>query len=157
VVIPKGPYNYLSYRAEFNSATFRPWTVDVSWRFGQFYSGHYDDARIGFGYKYKGFIALALETEIVRGRLPQGNFNENVYQLKADFFLSPDLGMMSYIQFDDVSNLLGANLRFRWQISPGNEIYLVYTKNWERRWDPMSRFVPLGERGVFKITLSIRP
>jgi hypothetical protein len=157
VVIPKGPYNYLSYRAEFNSATFRPWTVDVSWRFGQFYSGHYDDARIGFGYKYKGFIALALETEIVRGRLPQGNFNENVYQLKADFFLSPDLGLMSYIQFDDVSNLLGANIRFRWQLSPGNVIYLVYTKNWERRWDPMSRFVPLGERGVFKITLSVRP
>jgi hypothetical protein len=157
VVIPQGPYNYLSYRAEFNSATFRPWTADVSWRFGEFYSGHYDDATIGFGYKYKGYIVLALETEIVRGRLPQGNFNENVYQLKADFFFSPDLGLMSYIQYDDVSNLLGANFRLRWQISPGNEIYLVYTKNWEERWDPMSRFVPLGERGVFKITLSIRP
>ncbi len=29
VVIPKGPYNFTGYRAEFNSATFRPWTVDV--------------------------------------------------------------------------------------------------------------------------------
>jgi Domain of unknown function (DUF5916)/Carbohydrate family 9 binding domain-like len=157
VVIPKGPYNFTGYRAEFNSATFRPWTVDLSWRFGQFYSGHYDDAAVGFGFNFKGYVSLALNGEFVRGRLPQGNFNENVYQLKADFFFSPDLGLMNYIQYDDVSKTLGANIRFRWQLSPGNEIYLVYTKNWERLWDPVSRFVPLGERGVFKITLSIRP
>ena len=43
------------------------------------------------------------------------------------------------------------------QISPGNEIYLVYNRNWERRWDPLSRFAPLEERGVIKITLSVRP
>ena len=94
---------------------------------------------------------------IVRGRLPEGNFRENAYQLKADVFFSPDLGLMTYIQYDDVSRKLGANIRLRWQISPGNEIHLVYTKNWERRWDPTSRFVPLGERGVFKISLSLRP
>jgi hypothetical protein len=157
VIIPKGPYNYLSYRAEFNSATFRPWTVDVSWRFGQFYSGHYDDATIGFGYKFDGYVSLALNAELVRGRLPQGNFNENIYQLKADFFFSPDFGLMNYIQYDDVSKKLGANIRLRVQLSPGNEIYLVYTKNWERHWDPHSRFVPLGERSVFKVTLSVRP
>jgi hypothetical protein len=157
VMIPKGPYNFTGYRAEFNSATFRPWTVDVSWRFGQFYSGHYDDATLGFAFKFKGYASLALNAELVRGRLPQGNFIENVYQIKADIFFSPDLGLMNYIQYDDASKTLGANIRFRWQLSPGNEIYLVYTKNWERRWDPVSRFVPLGERGVFKITLSIRP
>ena len=157
VVIPQGPYNFTSYRAELNTATFRPWTADLSWRFGQFYSGHYDDATVGFGFKFNGYLSLALNAELVRGRLPQGNFKENVYQLKADVFFSPDLGLMSYIQYDDVSRTLGANIRFRWQLTPGNEIYLVYTKNWERRWDPLSRFVPLGERGVFKITLSIRP
>jgi hypothetical protein len=157
VVIPQGPYNFTGYRAEFNSATFRPWTVDMSWRFGQFYSGHYDDATVGLGFKFKGYVSLALNAEFVRGRLPEGNFKANVYQIKADVSLSPDLGLMNYIQYDDVSRTLGANVRFRWQLSPGNEIYLVYTKNWERRWDPVSRFVPLGERGVFKITLSIRP
>jgi hypothetical protein len=157
VMIPNGPYNFTGYRAEFNSATFRPWTVDLSWRFGQFYSGHYDDATVGLGFKFKGYVNLALNAELVRGRLPQGNFNENVYQLKADFFFSANFGLMNYIQYDDVSRTLGANVRFRWQLSPGNEIYFVYTKNWERRWDPVSRFIPLGERGVFKITLSIRP
>jgi len=157
VILPKGPYNFTNYRAEFNSATFRPWTVDVSWRFGQFYSGYYDDVSLGFGLKLKGYVTLDLSANIVRGRLKEGSFSENVYRIKADFFFSPDLGLMNYIQYDDISHTLGVNIRFRWQLSPGNEIYLVYTKNWERRWDPQSRFAPLGERGVLKLTLSIRP
>jgi hypothetical protein len=64
---------------------------------------------------------------------------------------------MNYIQYDDVSRTLGANVRFRWQISPGNVIYLVYNSIWERRDDPARRFLPLESGGVFKITLSIRP
>ncbi len=157
VVIPAGPYNMLGYRAEFSSATYRPWTFDLSWRFGQFYSGQYSDPTIGLGLKIKGYVTLALNAELVRGHLPQGRFKENLFQLKADLFLTPNLGLMNYVQYDSVSHTLGANLRFRWQIAPGNEIFLVYTKNWERLWDPVSRLVPLGERGVFKITLSIRP
>ena len=108
-------------------------------------------------FKFKGYATIGLNTNLVRGDLPQGSFNENVYQLKADFFLSPDLGLMNYIQYDDISKQLGVNIRLRLQITPGNEIYFVYSKNWERRWDPESRFVSLGERGVIKITLSVRP
>jgi len=157
VILPKGPYNFVNYRLEFGTASYRPWTLDLNMEFGHFYSGHYNNAEIGLGFKLNGYATLSLNTNLVRGRLPQGNFNENVYQLKADFFFSPDLGLMNYIQYDDVSKQLGASLRFRWQVSPGNEIYLVYNKNWERRWKPERRFIPLEERGVFKITLSIRP
>jgi hypothetical protein len=64
---------------------------------------------------------------------------------------------MNYIQYDSVSKLLGWNARFRWEVTPDNFIYLVYNKSWERRWNPDSRFCPAGDRGVFKITLSVRP
>ena len=64
---------------------------------------------------------------------------------------------MNYIQYDDVSRELGWSMRLRWRISPGNEIFIVYNKNWEKRWDPASRFFPLEERGVLKISFSIRP
>ena len=131
--------------------------VDAGYNFGQFYSGHYDDVNLGLTLKFKGYATLALDANIVRGRLPESRFSENVYQVKADIFLSPDLGLMNYVQFDDISNALGWSARVRWQISPGNEIFLVYNKNWERRWDPAGRFAPLGDRGVIKISLSIRP
>jgi hypothetical protein len=157
VIIPKAAYNFTRYSLEFNSASHRPWMIGLNWTGGGFYSGTCNNIEIEASLKFKGYANLSLDANIVRGRLPRGNFNENVYQLKADFFLTPDLGLMNYIQYDDVSKRLGASIRFRWQIAPGNEIYLVYNKNWERRWNPESRFFPLEERGVFKITLSVRP
>jgi hypothetical protein len=157
VILPAGSYDFTSYRVELGSASHRPWVVNGSWRFGGFYTGRYDDLELGLALKFNGYATFAFDANFVRGRLPQGHFKENVYQIKADLFLSPDLGLKTYIQYDDVSNLLGASFRFRWRITPGNEIFVVYNKNWERRWDPMSRFVPLEERGVFKISLSVRP
>jgi hypothetical protein len=81
--------------------------VDAGYNFGQFYSGHYDDVNLGLPLKFKGYATLALDANIVRGRLPESRFSENVYQVKADIFLSPDLGLMNYVQFDDISNALG--------------------------------------------------
>jgi hypothetical protein len=157
VVLPKGPYDFTNCIAQFATAGYRMWSVYAGVTFGPFYSGRCTDAEFSFDLKLKGYATFSLSTHLIRGNLPQGKFSENVYELKADLFLSPDLGLMSYFQYDDVSKNLGVNLRFRWRLSPGNEVYLVYTKNWERRWDPTSRFVPLGERGVFKISLSLRP
>jgi hypothetical protein len=157
VVLPPGPYNFTNYAVQFESASHRPWGGRVEWAFGPFYSGHYDNVLAGVRYNLKGYASFDLDADFVRGRLPEGNFAANVYQLKADFFLTPRLGLMNYIQYDDVSNELGLNIRFRWELKPGNTVYVVYTKNWERRWDPTSRLYPLEERGVFKITLSLRP
>ncbi len=157
VVLPKGAYSFTSTQVEFSTATHRAAYFDGGVTFGQFYSGRYTETRVGAGLKLKGYATLRADLDTVRGHLPQGDFSENVYQFKADFFLSPDLGLMNYIQYDDISRLLGWSARLRWQISPGNEIYLVYNKNWERRWDPISRFMPMEDRGVLKISLSIRP
>ncbi len=157
VVLPAGPYDFTNVMVSAQSAGHRPVVADAGYHFGRFYSGHYDDINLGLTLKLKGYASLAFNANLVRGRMPQGDFSQNVYQLKADFFLSPDIGFLNYIQYDDITDSLGWNARLRWQITPGNEVYLVYNKNWGRSWDPLGRFVPLGERGVIKLTLSIRP
>ncbi len=157
VVIPKGAYNFTSYQASLNTASHRPVIFEAAYSFGEFYSGHLNQTTLGLTAKLGGHLNLSFETDLVRGNLPEGRFDENIYQVKADIFLSPDLGLMNYIQYDDISRKLGWNARLRWQISPGNDIYFVYNTNWERRYDPAARFYSLGDRGVVKITLSIRP
>lgn len=157
VVIPQGTYDFTYYKVELETATHRPLMLSLEQQFGQFYSGHLSQTEAGAAVKIKGYATLDFRADLVRGNLPQGKFKENVYELKLDLFLSPDLGLMNYFQYDDVSNKLGINIRFRWEIKPGNIIYLVYSKNWEYRRGFMDRFLPLEERGVFKIQLSIRP
>ena len=155
--IPRGPYDFTNFNLQYSSSSFRSLVLSGEYKFGPFYSGTYQDAHLELTFRYRGHISLGLNANIVRGKLKEGKFKENVLQLKADFYLTPDIGLMNYIQYDDVSKTLGANIRFRWRISPGNEIFLIYGSNWERRWDPTSRFVPLASRGVLKLTLSIRP
>ena len=157
VVIPAGPYDYATASVSLSTSSRRPVSGSVSYTFGGFYSGDYDDVNASLDLRLKGYLKVSFDTNLVRGRLPEGDFSENVYQLKADVFLSPDFGLMNYIQYDDVSKQLGWSARLRWRISPGNEIYFIYNKNWERRWDPRSRFAPQEERGVVKLTFSIRP
>jgi hypothetical protein len=157
VVLPAGSYDFTSWSSEFSTASHRSWVFDAGIDFGQFYSGHYEDLNAGVSFKYKGYASLGLDVNLVRGRLPEGRFSENVYQLKADVFLSPDLGFMNYIQYDTVSRMLGWSARLKWRVSPGNEVALVFNRNWERRWDPVARFYPSEERGVLKLSLSIRP
>jgi len=157
VILPAGPYDFTNYQFSFNTANHRFAVLDAGYTFGGFYSGSLDQWDFGLTLKVGGYANLSARVDLVRGRLPEGDFNENVYELKADFFLSPDLGFMNYIQYDDISRQLGWNARLRWRITPGNEVYLVYNKNWERRYDPAARFFPLQDRGVLKITLSIRP
>ncbi|MBE0665363.1 MAG: hypothetical protein IH584_06025 [Candidatus Aminicenantes bacterium] len=157
VVLPAGSYGFTNVQFEFSTASHRPYVFDAGLNVGEFYSGHYEDLSFGLTFKYKGYASLGLDVNLVRGRLPEGRFSENVYQLKADVFLSPDLGFMNYIQYDSVSRLLGWSARLKWRVAPGNEIALIYNRNWERRWDPASRFFPSEERGVFKLSLSIRP
>ncbi len=157
VVLPAGPYDFTNLRLSLNTASFRPLSLTTNYTVGGFYSGHYGDFSAGLTYHFRGNLDLSFNTEIVRGTLPQGKINEDVYQLKLDFYFSPDLGFMNYIQYDSVSRLLGWSARFRWEIKPGNFIYLIYNSNWARSFDPTSRFYAVGDRGVFKVTLSIRP
>ncbi len=157
VIIPPGPYDFTNYNLQYSSPSYGSFVFGGEVRFGPFYSGTYRDARLDLSFRLNGHVNFGLSTNFVKGNLREGAFTENVVQLKADLFLTPDLGLMNYVQYDDVSRTLGVNVRFRWQLSPGNVIHLVYNSSWERGYDPARRFLPLESGGVFKVTLSIRP
>ena len=157
VILPAGPYDYTNCNIELHSAEYRSVTADLTWRFGGFYSGRYDDVEARVSLKHKGYATLTLSTNFVMGRLPQGHFDKNIYQIRLNLNMSPNLGLLNIIQYDEVSGRLVWSGRFHWRISPGNDIFIVYGKDWEKQWDPKSRFFPLEERCVMKITFSIRP
>jgi len=156
VVIPTGDYSFVNYRAELNTAGYRKVQVDMSYRFGQFYGGSFNNLEAGVTFKMQGFATLQLGANIVRGDLPEGKFSENVYQARLNLYITPNLGLRNFLQYDDVSNMMGYNGRFFWQIRPGNIVYLVYNNNSMRRWEPESRFQLQEEEISLKVQLSLR-
>ncbi|WP_167616999.1 carbohydrate binding family 9 domain-containing protein [Maribellus sediminis] len=156
IIIPQGDYSFVNYRAEVNTASFRKLQFDVSYRFGEFYSGHYNDLETEVTLKFNGYVNLQVGGNFVNGKLPQGDFSEAIYSTRLQLYLTPDLGLSNYVQYDNVSNMMGYNGRLFWQVRPGNIIYLVYNTNMERRWTPNPRFYTTENQLRFKVQLSIR-
>lgn len=156
VIIPIGDYSFTNYRFEVNTASYRAVQVDFSYRFGQFYNGHYRDLETGITLKADGYATFEIGANLIRGRLPAGDFSENVYFSRLNIYLTPDLGLTNNIQFDDISNTIGYNGRLFWQIRPGNVIYLVYNNNIAKTFDPEERFRLSEDQTILKVQLSIR-
>ncbi len=64
------------------------------------------------------------------GYLPQGDFIERLWQVKAIAAFSPDLILSAYAQYDSLSRNAGLNARLRWTVQPGNDIFLVWNRGW---------------------------
>jgi len=157
VIFPVGEYTHTRYRIQFRSARHRQADLALTYTFGNFYSGDLSELNIGSSYKHRGYFRADVHLLFLRGVFPEGKYRKNLFRISSDFFLNPDMGIMGLLQFDDDSNEMGVNVRFKWRISPGNIIYLVYNRNWERVWDPSARFNMINDLGIFKIQLSVRP
>jgi hypothetical protein len=69
--------------------------------------------------------------------LPDGDFVAEVYRLAANILFSPDITLYNFIQYDNFSHEMGWQSRFRWIVTPGNEILLVWNS---MSLDPLDRF-----------------
>ena len=68
---------------------------------------------------------------------------------------SPWIALVNNIQYDSVSAVLGWQSRFRWIVTPGSDVYFVYTHNWVDR--PLfNRFETLDRRVASKVLYTHR-
>lgn len=126
VTILTGTYKFWRYNIEFQSAQRRRIWFQPAFTWGSFYEGHRQDFVMAFGYKINTPIFVGLEYELNRVYLPDGDFETQVYRASANIFFSPDISLTNYIQYDNVSEKMGWQSRFRWIIKPGNEIIFVW-------------------------------
>jgi hypothetical protein len=96
-----------------------------------------------------------LDTEWNRVSLPEGEFQPLLYRLTLDNQLNPWIFVVNNLQYDSVSNRLGWQIRFRWTIDPGNDLYVIYTQNWV---DDIvrDRFLTQDRRGAAKFVYTYR-
>ncbi len=153
IVIPPGKYTMDRFRFEVNTSRKRPWALDLSARFGEYYTGHALTLETGFEIKPSKHIRLQLVREGNYVRLPEGNFNAQVIQIKLDLYISPKLYLQNYVQYDDISKSWGINSRFRWIIKEGNDLFLVFNQGWG---NPLDRWSVLYRKAEVKLQYTFR-
>ncbi len=153
VIIPPGKYTMDRFRFEVNTSRKRAWVFDLSARFGEYYTGHALTLETGLELKPSKHLRLQVIREGNYVRLPEGNFNAQVIQIKLDFYISPKIYLQNYIQYDDISRSWGINSRFRWIIKEGNDLFLVFNQGWG---NPLDRWAVLYRKAEVKLQYTFR-
>jgi hypothetical protein len=133
VIIPAGSYQFNRWRAEAQSSSHRPFQVGNTTWFGEFYNGHLVQQENYVKWTSpKGRLQLEVNMENDYGHLPEGNFQQKLWQVQGAYAWNPNLVFTSFIQYDTDSNSVGTNTRLRWTIKPGNDLFLIWNRNWQK-------------------------
>lgn len=129
ITIQAGTYDFWRHSIEFQSAQRRRVWFQPAYIWGSFFDGHRHDMVFAFGYKINTPLFVGLEYELNKVYLPDGDFETQVYRVNANIFFGPDISLTNFIQYDNISEEIGWQSRFRWILKPGNEILFVWNSN----------------------------
>ena len=98
---------------------------------GGFWDG--DRFQLGGRASFRPSPGVTLSTNFQRNdvTMPAGDFTASLYELETDWTPSPWVALTGQIRYDDVSEIVGLFTRLRWIVKPGNDVYLVYSHNWQ--------------------------
>jgi hypothetical protein len=130
--IQSGTYANWEWRLEGRTASRRKVSADAELARSGFWDGTRTSTQLGLTLRPDPGLSLSWDWERNHVDLPQGSFNASVYRVSGGWDASPWVSLNGNVQYDDVSDLLGLFAKLRWIARPGNDVFLVYTHNWER-------------------------
>ena len=158
VTLPAGAsYNFTRHEIGGSMSDRYPVSVGAEMTRGTFFSGSNDEYQIDISVRPRAGLSLVFEGQRNVLRLAEGDFATTVVRATANTQVSPWLSLENNLQYDDVSRSLGWQMRFRWIQRPGNDLFFVYTQNWQEfdRTEGRS-FRTLDGRAAAKIVYTLR-
>jgi hypothetical protein len=156
ITLPLGAaYTFHRYRLFASTANRRRLAVNGSIEVGEFYSGRRADQGLSVSVRVRPGLFFSAAGQWNRVRLPEGRFTAELYRITGETQFSPFISLSNNIQYDSQSDVLGWQSRFRWIVTPGSDLYVVYTHNW-REGPLLDRFSTLDNRLASKILYTYR-
>jgi hypothetical protein len=157
ITLPAGAeYRFTRFRVSANTANKRILAIQPRVEWGNFLSGDRREVALGVGVRPRPGVTLNLAYELNDVNLAEGSFETRLYRVVADTQFSPFMYLVNNVQYDSVSRVLGWQSRFRWILTPGNDIFFVYTHNWLDQFDASARFKTLDRRAAAKAVYTKR-
>jgi hypothetical protein len=156
ITLPLGAaYTFDRVRLFLSTANRRALSVSSAYDVGEFYSGTRVERQINLNVRVRPGLFVFLTSQWNDVKLPEGHFTTRLYRLVGETQFSPFIAVTNNVQYDSQSGVLGWQSRFRWIITPGNDLYVVYTHNWQD--DPLrERFDTLDKRLASKFLYTYR-
>ena len=149
VTIPVGGYDFADVRLTYALGPQRPLTGSVEVATGGYFHGRLTSLDLNRG-RFDLSSRLSVEPSLsfnwIDLPVPEGSFRTDLLRGRVTYTFTPRTFASGLFQYNSTSRTLGANLRLRWEYSPGSELFVVYTE--EHETDPLrpSRYSALRNR-----------
>jgi hypothetical protein len=155
VFVPIGGYRFDQVEARYERGP----THRVNGMFTLGTGSFYDGTRTQAGYRGRVELTskLGLEPGITFNwlDLQEGSFLTKLLMARVNYNPSPRKAFSALLQYNSAGNVIGANLRFRWEFKPGSDFFVVYNEG--RDTTPGVRRSELSNRTIaIKLTRLLR-
>ncbi len=141
VFIPVGVYHWTRHQFTYGSPQDRRLMVSFYERFGTYYNGHLNEARIRATYRANERLSFSFAEQWNRFRLgivtdpagtmlpaTAGEFSVVFGSFQTNYSFSRFLTLSTLLQMDTANNQAAtANIRLRWNYRPDSDLYIIYT------------------------------
>jgi hypothetical protein len=131
IVIPMGDYSFDDHGLEVNFAGYRKVSGRIIYTDGDFYDGTRSRVVGNATWQPSPRFRTNIGFNINDIELPQGNFTTRIISAGFDIVFSSTLSWVNLIQYDNVSETIGANMRLHWIPEAGREFFFVINHNLE--------------------------
>jgi hypothetical protein len=127
VTLPVGDYGFQFWRAGYNFGRQRNVSGNVAVERGSFYDGTKTTFTVSSGRLNAGpRISMEPALTLNNVEVSTGSFTQRLVTSRVTFTLTPWAFTTALIQYNQSNHTLAANVRFRWEYTPGSEFFVVY-------------------------------
>ena len=148
VTVEPGEYDHTEAQLVFWTDQSAPLSLNLSANIG----GRFGGDRVSLSPTIRYRIGETFSTELTYNYndfdlpVPNGRFRANLSRLRLTYSFTPKILVQALLQYNEVSDIFGTNLRFTWLQSANSGLYLVYNEVDERGLDA----VPTGREIILK-------
>ncbi len=129
VAVPAGSYRFARAGVRVRMGSHRKVSGMLNYEFGDFFGGtrrevgYWGRAEVNQRFSFEPNVSLNWIT------LPAGDVRAQVSRLRATYTVSPRSFLGALVQYNSAAQLFSANIRYRWEYSPGSDLFVVFSSN----------------------------
>jgi hypothetical protein len=148
IPVDAGTYDWTNYRFEFASSSARLVQITGSVECCSYYNGDILDLDFGLNVFTGRYFEFGSLYQVQMLDMPHGSVDIHILSLNSSIIFTPDMSLVLEAQWDNISHDFAFNARYRWEYSPGNEVFVAFGQTGSI--EP-NRFV--AESAIFSIRL----
>ncbi|MCC7417373.1 MAG: carbohydrate binding family 9 domain-containing protein [Acidobacteria bacterium] len=124
--VARGDYQFQALSATYTLGPRRRINGSLRVGYGSFYAGDRTEASYSGRVEISARVSIEPTINVDWIDLPSGAFVSKLFSSRTNVTFTPRMALGALVQYNASNDSLGANVRFRWEYTPGSDFYVVY-------------------------------